>query len=488
MGQGPTVTSPGAQSNAEGDTVSLQLQSTGGLLVFGASGLPSGLTLDSGAGLISGTLDCTDAETQGGVYAVTVTGYNSTGGSASQTFAWNVSNTNTPPTLENPGNQTNVEGDGVALQLTASDPDGEALTFSVTGLPNGLSINPATGLISGIVAANTGGNDAVAVTASDGTLSASQSFTWDVSHVFISSMADQSNLDGDAVSLPVSAWTESGQSLTYTATGLPPGLSISSASGVISGTIGARLPHPALTPVTITASDATDSANTSLTWNVAHLAVTSPGNQTNIEGDAVSLQIGVSDNAADTLTFGATGLPNGLSIDAGSGLISGTVAPLDAMNGPYSVTVTASGGGATDSQSFTWNVSYIAITDPGSQINAPGAAVDLPIQASDPAGDSLTFSATGLPSGLSISSTTGAITGTLSFMAGSDTPYSTVVSASNGTETATLTVSWLVTNGNVMMTNPGGQTSRGRQRVAEHQRLRSRRPTADLSRWACRPA
>ena len=83
--------------------------------------------------------------------------------------------------------------------------------------------------------------------------------------------------------------TDSGQSLSYAATGLPAGLSV-------------RQRPPALSPgpsaqqdsasgpyaVTITASDATDSASTSLTWDVAHLSVTNPGDQTNAEGDAVA--------------------------------------------------------------------------------------------------------------------------------------------------------------------------------------------------------
>ena len=89
--------------------------------------------------------------------------------------------------------------------LTATNADGVPVTYSASGLPDGLSINTTTGLISGVVAADAGGDHSVTVTASDGTLSDSQSCTWDVSHVFITSMADQSNLDGDAVSVPVSA-------------------------------------------------------------------------------------------------------------------------------------------------------------------------------------------------------------------------------------------------------------------------------------------
>ncbi|HVS40443.1 MAG TPA: putative Ig domain-containing protein, partial [Gemmataceae bacterium] len=457
--QGPTITNPGTQSNVEGDAVSLQLQSTGGPLVFGAYGLPPGLAIDSSSGLISGTIGYTDAETQGGNYWLTVSAYNSAGAYTDQIFQWNVSHTASTPVLQCPDDQTNVEGDGVSLQLTASNADGDPLSYSASGLPDGLTVNPTTGLISGVIAADAGGNHAVTVTAAADTLSDSQSFTWDVSHVFITPLPDQSNIDGDAIAVPVSAWTESGQSLSYGATGLPPGVSINSTSGVISGSIGATDSSSGPYAVTITASDATDSASTSLTWNVSHLSVTNPGDQINAEGDAVSLQVNAADNAADMLLFSAAGLPNGLSIDPNSGLITGIAAAGDAMNGPYNVTVSAAGGGGADSQSFTWTITYITFTDPGPQINAPGDAVNLSIQANDPGGHSLTFSATGLPPGLSINSNTGAITGTISSTAGSDTPYSAVVSAADGTETATLPITWLVTNGNVSMTNPGGQTN-----------------------------
>jgi hypothetical protein len=64
----------------------------------------------------------------------------------------------------------------IALQITASDPDGDALTYSATGLPAGLSINATTGLISGSVSAAPG-NYPVTVSVTDGSLTTTQSFT-----------------------------------------------------------------------------------------------------------------------------------------------------------------------------------------------------------------------------------------------------------------------------------------------------------------------
>jgi Putative Ig domain len=84
------------------------------------------------------------------------------------------------------------------------------------------------------------------------------------------------------------------------------------------------------------------------------VTVTNPGNQTGTVGTAVSLQIHATDSASgQTLTYSATGLPAGLSINSSSGLISGT--PTTA--GTSSVTVTAKDTtNASGSASFTWTI------------------------------------------------------------------------------------------------------------------------------------
>ena len=92
--------------------------------------------------------------------------------------------------------------------------------------------------------------------------------------------------------------------------------------------------------------------STSATGNT--VTVTNPGNQTSTVGTAVSLQVTATDSASgQTLTYSATGLPAGLSINASTGLISGT----PTTSGSNSVTVTAKDTtGATGSASFTWTI------------------------------------------------------------------------------------------------------------------------------------
>jgi len=85
------------------------------------------------------------------------------------------------------------------------------------------------------------------------------------------------------------------------------------------------------------------------------VTVTNPGSQSGTVGTAANLPIQAADSASgQTLTYSAAGLPAGLSINASSGLISGT--PTAA--GSSSVTVSAMDStGATGSASFTWTIS-----------------------------------------------------------------------------------------------------------------------------------
>lgn len=89
---------------------------------------------------------------------------------------------NGPPALANPGDQSDAEGDSVSLQVTAADPDNDVLTYGATGLPPGLSIDPSTGLITGVLPYTSAGSYPVTVTASDGSLTDSEAFTWTVTN------------------------------------------------------------------------------------------------------------------------------------------------------------------------------------------------------------------------------------------------------------------------------------------------------------------
>jgi len=88
------------------------------------------------------------------------------------------------------------------------------------------------------------------------------------------------------------------------------------------------------------------------------VTVTNPGSQTSTVGTPASLQIHATDSATgQTLTYSATGLPAGLSINSSSGLISGT--PTTAASSSVAVTAKDTTG-ASGSASFGWTVTTTA--------------------------------------------------------------------------------------------------------------------------------
>lgn len=177
---------------------------------------------------------------------------------------------------------------------------------------------------------------------------------------------------------------------------------------------------------------------------VATIVVSSPGAQAGKTLTPATLQVHATDSLGLPLTYTASGLPTGLSMNS-SGLISGT--PTAA--GTYSVVLTVTDdNGGRGAAVFTWTVTAgsgsntITVTNPGSQTATAGSAIStLTIAATDSGGATLTYSATGLPAGLSISSATGAITGTPTTAA----TYTTVVTVTDPTTASgTAAFNWTV--------------------------------------------
>ncbi len=447
-----SLDNPGKQTNDAGDQVSPltitpaapdTVTHVGNFtdIVGGQSTLPPGLTIDATTGVISGTLDLSDS----GTYTVTILAYDgakSDNLTAKVTFTWVVN----PFALQSPGDQTNDEGDKISLQINTSSGRPASGNFTVTGLPPGLSIN-TNGLISGTIDRRGEGTYNVTITDDDqGVISPPISFKWvvnDTTPPDITNPGNQSNFIGDTVNLTIKA--VDADSFSYTA--LPTGLSLDSKTGVISGTIAPNSQGTYQT--TITATDNGHSSSITFTWVVAvPFSLDNPGPQTNDEGDNVSLQISPAIGFTAT-NYNATGLPPGLSINANTGLISGTIDPRG--EGDYNVTVKASYNGQTATIKFTWTVNDTtppALTNPGTQINTAGDTIQhLAIQSVDADPGSFTDMVNGqhtLPPGLTINANTGVISGIIVLAAAGN--YTVTIQAADGSvQSAPMSFLWSVT-------------------------------------------
>jgi Putative Ig domain/Fibronectin type III domain len=167
------------------------------------------------------------------------------------------------------------------------------------------------------------------------------------------------------------------------------------------------------------------------------ISVTNPGSQTSTAGSPLSLQIQASDTGSGaTRSYSATGLPPGLVISSGTGLISGT----PSTAGSYTVTVTATDGtSASGSTTFTWVIQALA-TAPGSPTGVSGVAgnaqavVSWTAPVSDGGSPITGYTVTASPGGRT-ATTTGATTATVTGLT-NGTAYTFTVAATNAAGTS----------------------------------------------------
>ena len=310
-----------------------------------------------------------------GTYPVTVDRPRQCRLSAQASFTWTITNT---VTVTNPGDQVErSRACAITPCRTASDSVPSAtLSFSDNGtLPAGLSIDAGSGAITGTP--TTAGSYSVTITVTDSDNFAAQvTFNWtDHQHGVGDQPRRAVDASGAAISpLPVPATDSSSvATLTYSATGLPDGLSIDPTTGTITGT-----PTTAGTySVTVTATDdAGFTGSASFSWTITNtVSVTNPGTQTNISGTAISplsTRPPTPRGRLHRLVVGHRS-PPGLSINPAPARSPATRPPA----APYPVTVTATDNdGFSGSASFTWNITNtVSVTTPGNQTSPVGSSI-----------------------------------------------------------------------------------------------------------------
>ncbi len=378
---------------------------------FSATGLPAGLTIDALTGTISGTPTATST----GNVTVTVTDSTlPTHQTVSKTLSLTINLGLSITTTALPVGFTGTPYAGPVIATGGTTP----YTFTATGLPAGLTIDPVNGTISGTPTATNAGNVTITVTdvTSPTHLTASKTLALTVNQgVSIATTSLPNGFTLNPYNFTLSA-TGGTPSYTWSATGLPAGLTLDSTTGVISGTPTAT----GTSPVNITVTDATPgthltaSKTLSITVNTG-LSITTTALATGYTLNAYSFTMNAA-GGTPSYTWAATGLPAGLTIDTTTGIISGT----PTATGTSTVTITVTDTSVvppnqthlTASKTLPLTVNAgLAITTSALANGFTGFGYTATLAATGGT-TPYTWSASSLPAGLTIDPTTGVISGT----------------------------------------------------------------------------
>jgi hypothetical protein len=393
----------GAANAAYNQTVSVMPAGTYSFAVTSGA-LPTGLTLNASSGAITGTATASGAFS----FRITATGSGAFG-SCSGLRDYSISTACGTVTL-NPASLPNGSLGTAYNQTVAASPVG-SYSYAVTlgSLPSGLTLNAASGAITGTPAA--GGSYSFTITASSGgagggagACSGSRQYTVDVGCATITLPTLASATAGNAYSQSAAASPAGSYTYSLTQGSLPSGLSLNAQTCLLSG-------MPSVTGTynfTIKAQAASGcSGMQAYTFVISCPAVVlNPASLPDgVKGTAYSQTLSASPAGGNyTLAVTSGALPGGLSLNPSTGGLSGT----PTVNGTFNFTVTATGsGGCTGSRSYAITVGgggcpTILLPDPPS--GTVGQMYSQSVAASPVGGYS--YSQTGtLPPGLTLYAT-----------------------------------------------------------------------------------
>jgi Putative Ig domain len=357
-----------------------------------------------------------------------------------------------PPVIAGTPSLTGTVGVAYDFRPTASDPDRDPLSFSISNKPRWANFDSATGRLYGVPAGglDIGLSKTVTISVSDGRNTASlPAFAVVVSadgSPVINGVPPTATREGDLYAFMPDARDPEGATLKFTVRNKPSWATFSRNNGLLSGIppVGAAGSYSNI------AIAVTDGQTTSALPSFGIMVTGAPNQPPTISGlpttsigagQAYSFKPMASDPEEATLRFSILNLPGWATFDPATGQLSGV--PSSSAAGTYAnITISVSDGRlSTSLYPFTVTVTSpnTAPTISGSPSTTAkaGLAYSFAASANDPDGQVLKFSVTNQPTWASFDTATGALTGTPSD-AQVGTSSNIVVSVTDGQATASL--------------------------------------------------
>jgi hypothetical protein len=324
---------------------------------------------------------------------------------------------NHAPVLSDIGNQAIAEGAVKDITLSATDQDGNNLTFSASNLPAFASLtdhgNGSATLHLTPSYTDSGTHENITFSVSDGSLSDTETITITVNNVdrppVLDLIGNKTIDEAAALSFSILATDPDGEEITYTAENLPQGATFDANTRTFSWTPDYTQAgeYPNIT-FTATANSLSDSETISISVNnVNRPPLLDDISDITIEELKVcEITLNATDPDGGALSFSATNLPAfAVFTDNGNGTALLHLAPQAGTAATYpNIHFTVTDGSLTDEEVITITVQPAPhnhapeLTPIGNQSVAEGEVRDINISATDIDGDNLTFSASSLPS------------------------------------------------------------------------------------------
>jgi len=414
------ITSSSTASATNGSPFSYQIVANNGPISYAATGMPTGLQIDT-AGLISGVPNDT-ART----YSIVLQSVGGTVTSSKTLTLTLASVAGNPPVVVTTTNVVSLFAgvsytNAYTIVATNAATNPPITSYGASNLPSGLSVNTNTGVISGIPTQLVT-NRVISISAYNGSTGYGQ-FTLTINSPTLA-YPTLTFTAGSSSNSPVPTVTAGYSPTSFTASNLPTGLSINS-SGVIQGTptVGGTISTSTITAVN--ASGVASSVSQVITVNTLLPTINSAPVYTifrNSNADPYEITTTLTPAVVPPSFFYVSrgSLPTGMSLDADTGVISGTpvsgkeitVVGLRANN-EYADGSPVPGGG--DGREFELTIRVDVNPPVFNQALKKNCAAGFPLNANNnflsTANEPETFSLTGAPSWLSIANN-GKISGT----------------------------------------------------------------------------